>query len=518
MAEVEADDPCSKELEFQSAKAYLLTRSSKSGGSLYEHLSKVISNVLGERPNDALDVFEDVSREVKRKTFCGEDTLRDKMDISTEVAFSQIQEKLYKNNTVEEEPELSQDDEVETPLPNIMELSYYFEQAGVGMNREEFFKIWLALKQLVDTHPLEHVRFWGKILGTEQNYYVAEVEFRHGEEEEQESEGEAEQQEEEASDGSETEDEGSQHFDEVPKPAWQPSQLTPPEEPKSGANKKTYFVCNDPGKPWRKLPNVTPQQITVARQIKKFFTGRLDAYIVSYPPFPGNESNYLRAQIARISAGTHISPLDFYQFNEDDMSDVDEEQLENFVENLDFEEISVKNLCDPSLGNWVHHEQHILPQGRCVWWNPVGETEEEESDDDEAKEEQMDEPEPEVGPPLLTPLSEDAEIDGMPPWTAKPSTNIIPQYAIAVLKSNLWPGAYAFAHAKNFENLYIGWGHKYSEFSPAAVEPPMQEYESGTEVTEIEDPSTEEEKAVADLKAEEHEAEEMGEHDQDEDD
>lgn len=40
--------------------------------------------------------------------------------------------------------------------------------------------------------------------------------------------------------------------------------------------------------------------------------------VVSYPPFPGNESNYLRAQIARISAGTHISPLGFYQFDEEE--------------------------------------------------------------------------------------------------------------------------------------------------------------------------------------------------------
>ena len=39
---------------------------------------------------------------------------------------------------------------------------------------------------------------------------------------------------------------------------------------------------------------------------------------MSYPPFPGNESNYLRAQIARISAGTHISPLGFYQFDEEE--------------------------------------------------------------------------------------------------------------------------------------------------------------------------------------------------------
>ena len=86
------------------------------------------------------------------------------------------------------EEEHEQDEEVETPLPNLMELAFYFEQAGVGLNREEVVRIWLALKNLVDTHPLQHVRFWGKVFGTEQNYIVAEVEYREGEEDEEEEE------------------------------------------------------------------------------------------------------------------------------------------------------------------------------------------------------------------------------------------------------------------------------------------------------------------------------------------
>ena len=81
-----------------------------------------------------------------------------------------------------------QDDDVETPLPNLMELVYFFEQAGIGLNREEMIRIWLALKNLVDNNPLQHVRFWGKLYGTEQNYIVAEVEYREGEEEEEEEE------------------------------------------------------------------------------------------------------------------------------------------------------------------------------------------------------------------------------------------------------------------------------------------------------------------------------------------
>lgn len=40
--------------------------------------------------------------------------------------------------------------------------------------------------------------------------------------------------------------------------------------------------------------------------------------IHTYPIFPGKEKNYLRAQIARISAGTQISPLGYYTFNEEE--------------------------------------------------------------------------------------------------------------------------------------------------------------------------------------------------------
>ncbi|MGL5072508.1 MAG: hypothetical protein ACRC61_14750, partial [Aeromonas salmonicida] len=64
----------------------------------------------------------------------------------------------------------------------------------------EMHRILLSLKQLVDLQPLQRCRFWGKILGVETNYIVAEVEFREGEEEEEEEEeeGAEEEQEDEA--------------------------------------------------------------------------------------------------------------------------------------------------------------------------------------------------------------------------------------------------------------------------------------------------------------------------------
>lgn len=38
-----------------------------------------------------------------------------------------------------------------------------------------------------------------------------------------------------------------------------------------------------------------------------------------------------------------------------------------------------------------------------------------------------------------------AEIEGMPAWTARLSSSVLPQYAIAIASSNLWPGAHAYA-------------------------------------------------------------------------
>lgn len=56
--------------------------------------------------------------------------------------------------------------------------------------------------------------------------------------------------------------------------------------------------------------------------------------------------------------------------------------------------------------------------------------------------------EKEIGLPLLIPLSEDAIIDSVIPWTVRQSTYIQPDIAVALVKSNIWPGAFAFAVEK----------------------------------------------------------------------
>ncbi|XP_014051759.1 radial spoke head protein 6 homolog A [Salmo salar] len=480
-------------------KAFMLKNSTKSNLNLYDHLSRLLTKVMDERPENVVDIIEDMSREVKQELLQDkQSTLRD-MPLATAAQLLAEQQRLLFSRRGGDDGE-QEEELVETPLPNVSELGFFLEQAGVGLGREEMLRVFLALKQLVDSQPLVRCRLWGKILGTEGNYLVAECEYREGEEEE---EGNEETVEDEERDGEPRDDDEEadvvEVIDTLPRSTFKPPPVVPKEENRTGVNKFTYFVCREPGLPWVKLPTVTPTQITAARHIRKFFTGRLDAPIISYPPFPGNEANYLRAQIARISAGTQVSPLGFYQFAEEEGEEEEEGARDSFEENSDFEGIPVPEMAE-SLSTWVHHVQHILQQGRCVWVNLADKPEDdfEEEADEEEKEEEPDEPDPEVGPPLLTPLSEDAETTNTPPWSSKMSSTLIPQFAIAVLRSNLWPGAYTYASGKKFENIYIGWGLKFAGegYIPTVPTMPQREYPSGPEITESLDPSLEEEQAL----------------------
>lgn len=494
------------------AKAFLKQESPDSKLNTYDHLCSIIHSVLEGRIYGSADVVEDCSAKIKASAEYDHE-----LD-EAEIAMAQLQSHLFeKTNTEDADPE--PEDEVEMPLPDLMDISFYFEQAGIGLGREETFRIFLALKNLVDTHTLQNVRFWGKVFGTKKNYIVAEVEYREGAEDE---EGEEEETEEKVAEEEEEEDEKSES-DDIPKPEFKPPPKIPREENGTGCNKKTYFVCNEPGTEWVKLPPVDPAEVSCARQIKKFFTGDLNAPVISYPPFPGNEMNYLRAQIARISAATHISPIDYFKFEEDDDDESDGEGRDSYTLNVEFESLPIYELVDPTLNSWVHHMQHILPQGRCQWINPNVKADNEEFDEDEEEEENEDQDEPiqEEGPPLLTTISQDDDVDGLPAWSAVRSSDLVPAYSVAVLRSNTWPGAYTFGVDKKFENVYIGFGHKYSSenYSPPPPPPVWEEYVTDLEVTEAPDPTVADEQALLALQQEQLEREaEEAEMEDDEDD
>uniref|UniRef100_A0A8C9DBZ4 Radial spoke head 6 homolog A n=1 Tax=Panthera leo TaxID=9689 RepID=A0A8C9DBZ4_PANLE len=366
---LEVPEPEPLELAVQNAKAYLLQTSVSCSLSLYEHLVNLLTKILNQRPEDPLSILESLNRTTQWEWFHPKlDTLRDDPEMQPTYEMAERQKALFLRSGGGEGQQEMEEEVAETAVPNVMETAFYLEQAGVGLSSDESFRIFMALKQLVEQQPIHTCRFWGKILGLSRSYLVAEVSFREGEEEGEEEEAEEMMEGGEgmdAPDEEEGEEDEEKDTDVTPKPMWKPPPVIPREESRSGTNKYLYFVCNEPGRPWTRLPHVTPVQIVQARKIKKFFTGFLDAPVVSYPPFPGNEANYLRAQIARISAATHISPLGFYQFGEEEGDEEEEGGAgrESYEENPDFEGIPVLELVD-SMANWVHHAQHILPQVR----------------------------------------------------------------------------------------------------------------------------------------------------------
>ena len=79
---------------------------------------------------------------------------------------------------------------------------------------------------------------------------------------------------------------------------------------------------------WKRLPETIPELLQTSRQIRKCFTGNLDSVLETYPIFNGTEADYLRCQIARISAATVLSPTGYYIFDEE--ADQDDECISLF--------------------------------------------------------------------------------------------------------------------------------------------------------------------------------------------
>ncbi|XP_069119973.1 radial spoke head protein 6 homolog A-like [Argopecten irradians] len=518
-----------------NAKMCLMTSSTDTGKNLYDHLSSLLGDILYERADDALKSLEEMSTDKKRDAlFYDSSTLLDKPVTTQEQYLAHSQWRIFQNageDTEEykrsfrtENADPSENDKYAI-LPNLLRQAYFFEQIGFGLPREEIVRVSIAMRDIVEQWPIENIRFWGKIFGVHQNYYVVETEFDEGDYESNTSDLGLDD------DGTDERTSDSL-FDEISipdeiKPAYKPQPKIPCEALGTGLNRKVYFVCSEPGLPWERLPHITPAQVVAARQIRRYLTGILDNPIVAYPPFPGVERNYLRAQIARISAATSVSPIGYFRFDDQEEEEEAEEAAAGrsaCVIDSEFDGLPLRELVDPTLQSWCHHVQSILPQGRNTWYNPVLASIEGEMEDSELEDrEEPDEPTPEVGPPLLSPLSEDQSIGESPAWIARHSSKLVPEYSIAMLQSNTWPGAVTFGadRGRYFETLYVGWGLKNlsSEYDPTIPPTAMTEFPSGPEVTEADDPTPEEEAAFrAALQEKEQDDEVGGDDDGDDDD
>lgn len=67
-------------------------------------------------------------------------------------------------------------------LSNLVEEAKLFEKAGVGFGEETTYIIFKAVERFCVTKQIKEVKFWGKILGRQKDYYILESAAEGGEE------------------------------------------------------------------------------------------------------------------------------------------------------------------------------------------------------------------------------------------------------------------------------------------------------------------------------------------------
>ncbi|KAJ8331197.1 hypothetical protein O5D80_000761 [Batrachochytrium dendrobatidis] len=506
----------SEDTDFLLAKSFMNTVPNGKTFSLYDHLATIVNHVLQTRSPVALDNFETLSADLKRNRFRTElpgapTSLRETIFPSGKTELAKKRAGLFYRQTPEEAAEKASTDIGE--IPDIMDLANLWEWAGVSFGKEETFVLFLSIKKLVEEKPLKSVRLWGKVFGTHGNYIIVEAEIKEGSADEDDAIANAppisnaemtEPISAKDSDGQEKPDTKNKLAEEaeigLPKPKTKPVKpLT--KEVRVGVNKYVYYTTPFAGGPWTRLPDVIPELLQASRKIHKYFTGNLSAHISSYPAFPGTESHYLRAQIARISSATVLSPNGYYMVDAEEAEGEESQNGASIIINPEFEGFPNDQLMN--LTNWVHHVPYILPQGKVGWENPTARVEsaegdDEQRDDEDAGDEGGDETvEPETGPALLTAISGDEDHGEIPSWSSRVCSNLSPsKFSPVMLRSNRWPGAVVVAYNDKFANIYIGdgikdLGHTSHRFVPPRLGDIQREYSAGENTEENTDPLNE---------------------------
>ncbi|CAF3566992.1 unnamed protein product [Rotaria sordida] len=370
-------------------------------------------------------------------------------------------------------------------MTNILELSFLFEQIGIGLNKDEIYWIWLSMKVLLkEKSNIEKLRFWGKIFGIKNNYYILEADFDIFDDIDLNDSEFIKYQEIFSLEEENEFDNTIQNF----------NKKVPPEQIGDGINQKVFYVSIGINQPFIQLPMVTPEQIELSRRIQQFFTGDLEAPLIFESNFPGVEKHLLRAQIQRITAGTQIGPKNYFKISinedeeEEEMSEekIDQHQI-SFDINTEFEGNRLEDLALSHGQYWVHYVAYIYKQGRNVYFNQRDENQDEEKSTPRKIS-------IEQGPHLLSSVSEDISIDGLyPAWSIGIGSTLVPEHALVYARSNRWPGAFTVGDRYRFKNIYIGWGMKNSlESYQANMIDVLPENEYKLQLIETDDPTTEE--------------------------
>eukprot|EP00484_Ammonia_sp_Unknown_P001539 CAMPEP_0197021510 /NCGR_PEP_ID=MMETSP1384-20130603/2397_1 /TAXON_ID=29189 /ORGANISM="Ammonia sp." /LENGTH=539 /DNA_ID=CAMNT_0042449353 /DNA_START=55 /DNA_END=1674 /DNA_ORIENTATION=+ len=491
-------------MEFEKVKSYLSQQIDDNGASIYSHIAAISRKIVEEKPENAYELFENISLQIKESNnkssanslrnndiqniFVNEQerqSIRDNIG-SILTLYGRKPDPKEKNKNAdgdqeEEEEEEEEEATEEEPLDtakcaNILEHQQLLKYAGIAFDYEEMYQLQNALNRCIRKfgENIESTRFWGKIHGINNDYYIVEAKL-------------------------------SEY------PEADENQAAKQEDPGRGVNEYVYFVSTDlESGEWTKLNDVTPEQIKQSRQVHRLFTGNLSAKVGGRAHFGWSEAELLRAQIARISCATILAPAEYFTKPE-------EEDEENpFVIELN-EEFAANEDGGVSKESWVHSRGHLRLEGRLKKWVEPEEEEDEEETEDAAKEEKepsAEELEEEIA--ILLPISndtakqlkmksdggddeEEAEEENTDDdesancWFIREVNKNMP-YQVVTVCNKLWNGAQTVyvSNTSTFVNIYVGNGVKYNNAyytptPPAVIQAQFDEFQ------EVEIPNPDEE-------------------------
>ena len=382
------------------------------------HLNELLKHIT-KTPETALDNFEEHSMFVKQKNSKASHQFHPHpyTHIKT-TTFTDVEEESLSQNETK-----STSKEINHYIDDILIQANAFEQAGIGFNSNEWYKIRITLKKLLIENNCETVRFFGKIYGIESDYYVIMGILKD-----------------------------------------YPMQNLPvhiESRGNEGINFFTFWVSDSLLESWYELPDITHEQMTLSRKFKYIFTGNLNSKVKSFIQFPGKEMHLLKCQIVRILHSSFIVPKEYLR-KKADLKEPLEDKITEF--NDEYIPPPFEEMISPE--SWMHEFAYILPNGKIIDQNA--------------------DPETAIQVERLKSIAEDEgfkvferENEGDEPtevekkyWTVKVIGDQIKMnkgesevvcHAVILVENGRWPGSYCVWKNGKFCNLYIGFGYKNSD-------------------------------------------------------
>ena len=300
--------------------------------NLYSHIKELLRTKCAMNDNEKFDdLFEDISFRIKANGHY----LKNDDDLSSDYIQKLLKEpkiietvlaEFNKEKSLMKPPAKIEEGSEPQPITNINFIPDYYtlfqkiSSVGINFSKKELILLNKSLTKLATTLTNGNITFFGKIFGSEKDYYIVEA----------------------------TEIEPPENFN-------YDNDMEKRKE--DGVNKNVFYVTNNLSEKWVELPDVKPSQIKASRLIKYTFTGNLDNPIYSNPTFIGTEKYYLRCIIARIYHGTKIVPSINHFTIEDQESPFKPLTPAEKPKQLKYNDLINKD-------NWIHYPPGILNCGR----------------------------------------------------------------------------------------------------------------------------------------------------------